>query len=143
MISRVCQTSQSAGVDEVGDYSYSPSLLRSELERDTPQSVARLRRRRSHSSWSCSSGPVPRKRSRRALSASDSGATPSAFASLFRAASSSGSSVMTIALSSQPSSLYGYCEPTAVDGTDGPGQACFANASDRGTTKLLWHASHT
>ena len=69
--------------------SYSPSLLRAESGRDTPQSRAASSRPRSHSSRGCSAA-LGRKRSRRALTARVSGATPCRRAHSFRALSSSG-----------------------------------------------------
>src|SRR5438132_11580130 len=48
------QPCQHAGVDQMGHYSYSPSLLTASLDRDTPQSVAASSNFRSQSSRGCS-----------------------------------------------------------------------------------------
>src|SRR5207253_2920168 len=96
-VRRVCQPSQDAGIDQMGHYSYSPSLLTASWDRATPQSVAAPSKRRSHSSRGWIRWAGARKRSRRALRARTSGATPCWWARSFKADSSSGPSVITIA----------------------------------------------
>src|SRR5262249_53451070 len=96
-VGRVGQSGQDAGIHQVRHYSYRPSLLTASLERDTPQSVAAASRPRSHSSRGWTLGGGARKRSRKALRARTSGATPFLWASSLKAAASSGVRVITIA----------------------------------------------
>ncbi len=93
------ESSQYARIDQVGHYSYSPSLLRASCGGETPQFVPVWMTNRSHSSLGSTIRRRALSRSRKTSRARISGATPRLRAISLSALSNSGGSVMTMLIS--------------------------------------------